>query len=363
VPGEAVSPGLQALPRVLQVMAGARVGGAEEFFERLVTALHRRGLAQLAVIRGERGRAARLRAAGVDTLELAFGGMLDLATRPALARAIEGFRPDLVLSWMSRATQFCPRGNYLHLARLGGYYDLKYYRLADHLIANTPAILDYILAEGWPEERASYLPNFVDGTRAAPLDRADFATPASAPLVLALGRLHANKAFDVALNALARMPDVHLWIAGEGPEKRALQRLAVHLGVERRVRFLGWRRDVPALLASANLLICPSRHEPLGNVVIEAWAHGVPVVASLSDGPKALIQPEATGLLVPVDDVPALGDAMARVLAGPELAHRLAVAGHRAYQAAHSEAVVAPAFLDLFNRLIASPPVRVEARR
>lgn len=347
--------------RVLQVMAGARVGGAEEFFERLVGALNRGGLAQRAVIRREPDRALRLAALGIDTVELAFGGLLDLATGPALAREIERFQPHVVLSWMSRATRFCPRGNFVHVARLGGYYDLKYYRYADHLIANTYAIRDYVLAKGWPGPRVDYLPNFVDGTRAAPLDRAALATPVSAPLVLALGRLHASKAFDVLLHALAGMPDVYLWLAGEGPEKRALKRLADRLGIQARVRFLGWRRDVPALLASADLLVSPSRHEPLGNVVIEAWAHGVPVVASLSDGPRVLIQPEKTGLLVPVDDATMLAEAMARVLAGPELGQRLAAAGHQAYRAAYSEPVVAGAYLDLFNRLVAAPADRSSA--
>src|SRR3546814_2771750 len=68
---------------------------------------------------------------------------------------------------------------------------------------------------------------------------------------------------------------VWLWLAGEGPRRRALMQQAARLGLGDRVRFLGWRDDVAALLRAADVFLCPSRHEPLGNVVIEAWAHGL----------------------------------------------------------------------------------------
>ena len=89
-----------------------------------------------------------------------------MTTRRAFAHEIAAWRPDIVLTWMSRATRLCPRGDFVHVARLGGYYDLKYYRRCDHLIGNTRAIVDYAIAEGWPRERISYLPNFVPDMRA-----------------------------------------------------------------------------------------------------------------------------------------------------------------------------------------------------
>jgi hypothetical protein len=91
-----------------------------------------------------------------------------------------------------------------------------------------------------------------------------------------------------------------LWIAGDGPLRARLERMARGLGIEERVAFLGWRDDVPALMAHADLLVCPSLHEPLGNVLIEAWSAGLPVVATASDGPAGLIRDGETGLLVPL---------------------------------------------------------------
>src|SRR5690349_5636966 len=178
--------------RVLQAIAGATHGGAEGFFTRLAAALQRAGQPQRVLIRRNSSRARSLRAAGVPVGELAFGGIFDLGTRLAFAREIAAWCPDIVLTWMSRATRVCPRGDFVHVARLGGYYDLKYYRRCDHLIGNTRAIVDYAIANGWPCERISYLPNFV------PDARAEAASPAAEavawrrrkPLALALGRLH-----------------------------------------------------------------------------------------------------------------------------------------------------------------------------
>ena len=85
-----------------------------------------------------------------------------------------------------------------------------------------------------------------------------------------------------------------------------------------------------ALLAAADLLVCPSQHEPLGNVVIEAWAHDTPVVAADSDGPRNLIRHGETGLLVPVNDADALARAINDLLKAPERAADFASAGLRA---------------------------------
>ncbi|HLY58510.1 MAG TPA: glycosyltransferase, partial [Stellaceae bacterium] len=258
------------MTRLLQVMAGAHRGGAEAFFTRLALALQRDGQVQHVAIRRDAERAFRLREGGVAVTELAFGGPFDMWTRPRLARLAEEFQPRIVLSWMNRATRAVPRGKFVRVARLGGYYDLKYYGGSDHLIGNTRDIVAYLVRSGWPAERAHYLPNFVDAERGKPVDRASLRTPDDVPLLLALGRLHLNKGFDVLLRALAKLPGVWLWLAGEGPEAASLTRLAAVLGVANRVRFLGWRDDSAALMATADLVVCPSRHEPLGNVVIEA---------------------------------------------------------------------------------------------
>src|SRR5260370_13674679 len=235
--------------RVLQAVGGARHGGAEGFFLRLALALQRAGEDQCVLLRHAEDAAA-LREGGVAGRELPFGGFFDRATAGGFRRAIVEYRPDIVLTWMSRASQLCPAGDFVHVARLGGYYDLKSYRRCDHLIGNTHDLVASFIAQGWPASRAHYLPNFVDAVPAPAAARDAMATPDGVPLALALGRLHKNKGFDVLLAALAQVPALHLWLAGEGDLRTPLERQAAALGVARRVRFLGWRDDAPALLAA-----------------------------------------------------------------------------------------------------------------
>ena len=135
------------------------------------------------------------------------------------------------------------------------YFNLKYYQNCKHLIGNTQDIVEYLINKGWSRECVHYLPNFVSGSRADPLPRESFYTPNDAPLLLALGRLHENKAFDVLLDALTLIPNAYLWLAGEGPKRTELEAQAEKLGVKPRVRFLGWRDDTEALLASCDIFV------------------------------------------------------------------------------------------------------------
>jgi len=337
--------------RVMNVMAGAAQGGAEAFFTRLAVALADTPLDTAVLIRPDRARQAAFKAKGIPTYLAPFGGFFDWQTPILARRALHAFRPDIVVTWMNRASAKLPPSPAVHVARLGGYYDLKHYRHADHLVGNTRGIVTYLKAAGVPEDRCHYLPNFVDSTAQPPVSRAELGTPGKAPVILALGRLHHNKAFDILIRALARLPEAILWLAGEGPERQALERLAAQLGVAARIRWLGWRTDVPALCAAANVLACPSRIEPLGNVVLEAWAHGLPVVAAKAAGPMELIQDGDTGLLVGVDNADALAEALYRVLASPDLRRGLSEAAREAHRAEFSESAVVGRWLTFFEQV------------
>ena len=339
--------------RVMQCMAGAKHGGAEAFFTRLVLALHRAGLDQRVILRREPGREKQLSEGGVAAHPMAFGGKLDISTRLSLRREIADFQPAGGLSWMNRAAGFCPnpKGRFVHCGRLGGYYDLKYYRTCAHLIGNTDGIRNYLIEQGWPAERAHYLPNFVAADNARPVSRRTLSTPDDGAVILALGRLHQNKAFDVLIEAMRRLPDVYLWLAGAGPLEADLRKQAVHFGVAPRIRFLGWRDNPAALYAAADLVVCPSRIEPLGNVVLEAWARQRPIVATAADGPEELIRDGENGLLVPMDDPGALAAAINRVLSSPAAAQAMVTNAHDDYMADYSEGVVVAKYLEFFNQV------------
>lgn len=330
-------------------MAGAKHGGAEAFFCRLVPSLARAGLEQETAIRPYKERLKTLEYANIPTHRLAFGGWLDFQTRGRLKRCIEIFSPDILFAWMSRAARFCPTGNHTIVGRLGGYYDLKYYHKCNHLIGNTKNICDYIISAGWPAENCHYLPNFVNATLGTPIDRSIFNTPNDVPLLLAMGRLHENKAFDVLLDAVASVPGCYLWVAGDGPLHQSLLEQSKQLGVESRIRLLGWRQDTTNLLATCDIFLCPSRHEPLGNVVIEAWAQHKPVIAAAAQGPTSLITPSLNGLLFPIDDARAASDAILQVMASEDLRTTLAENGFNTYQEYFTEARVVALYQDFFE--------------
>ena len=129
----------------------------------------------------------------------------------------------------------------------------------------------------------------------------------------------------------------------------ALRALAAELGITGRVSFLGWRRDIGALLAAADMFICSSRHEPLGNIVLEAWSAAKPVIAAAAQGPTELISDGADGLLIPKEDAPALAGAIAGLAENPARAAALGAAGRAHFAAAFAEAPV----MSRWRRLLA----------
>ena len=327
------------------------MGGAESFFVSLSAALARAGVTVHAILRASDLSESALTAAGVPFATARFGRLLDPFTGWRLRRVASDFTPDIVLAFAGRAAAMMPRGAYTLIGRLGGYYNLKNFRRCDYLVCNTPDLVRYVTAGGWPAGRVFHIPNFPNLAQSEAASRAGYATPESAPLALALGRLHPNKAVDVLLRAAAKIPGLWVWIAGDGPERARLERLAQELGVAPRVRFLGWCMNRTALFKAADICVYPSRKEPFGNVVIEAWGCGVPLVAAASTGPASLIRPGEDGVLVPVDDAEALADAIRSILAAPDFARLLAENGKRRVEQEFSETAIVRRYLDLFEML------------
>jgi glycosyltransferase involved in cell wall biosynthesis len=341
--------------RIAQVLAGAEKGGAENFFVRLVSALNERPeLQEKAFIRDHSHRIEALRGAGVETEGFRFGSKLDLPGNWRYRRALAGFQPDIVMTWMGRASSATPagKGRYLLVNRLGHYYNLKYYRHADYWVGISRGICQHLIDGGMPADRVFYIPNFADETPVQPLPRDSFNTPPEQPLILAAGRLHVNKAFDVLLHALADLPNVTLWLAGDGPEEANLKALCNKLGLDARVRFLGWRNDVTTLMKSVDLFVCPSRHEGLGSIVMESWAHRCPIIATRSQGPGEAIENGVSGLLTPIDDANALAQAIGSVLESEELKQALTEGGAQVYAEGYCRQHIVSEYVKFYERIM-----------
>ncbi|HXJ00272.1 MAG TPA: glycosyltransferase [Micropepsaceae bacterium] len=337
--------------KVLTVLAGASVGGAETFFVSLTLALARNGIGVRSVLKPNAQREEALRQAGIAYETAPFGTWLDFASKGVLRRVAGAFAPDIVLAFAGRAASFVPRGNYTVIGRLGGYYNLKNFKACDYLVCNAPDLVRYVVAGGWAESKVFLIPNFPSMPDAPALERTVFGTPKGAPLAVALGRLHPNKGLDILIRAVPLIPELFVWIAGEGPEREVLENLAQDLGVAGRVKFLGWRTDRAALYKAADVCVYPSREEPFGNVVVEAWSCGVPIVTTASTGPVWLARNGEDAIVTPVDDVPALAQAIRRVIASKPLAKGLVAAGKRRVTEEFSESAIVARYLDVFEKV------------
>ncbi len=187
------------------------------------------------------------------------------------------------------------------------------------------------------------------------------------PYVFALGRHVPQKGFDTLLEAMARLgapgPEPagprprRLLLAGDGPERPALEARARALGLADRVRFLGVtdRPTTAALFAGADLFVLPSRHEPFGIVSLEAMAAGTPVVATRVGGVAEIVADGTTGLLVAPEDPIALARAIERVGGDGALRHRL-VAGGTSCAAEHDWSAIEARYGLVYDEVLDDGP-------
>jgi glycosyltransferase involved in cell wall biosynthesis len=330
-------------------------GGAETFFEKLAIAFQASGVQQKLVICRHKARRERLEAAGCEVIEIPAQGWRKWLAAGAVRRIAMEFKPTVQLAWMSRAAAALSRlPDCVNVARLGGYYPLKNYRKCDLLVGNTPGVLEYLRVEGWPSEKMRLISNFgelPDNNGVTDPDelRKELSIEPEQSVILTMGRLHGNKAQDTMICAMPELPQSVLLLAGVGPLEVELKGLAIELGVQDRVRFLGWRRDTAALFELADVCTFPSRIEPLGNVVLESWAYGVPIAAAASEGPSWLIENDQSGLLFAVDDVDACAVATRRLLDDCVLRQRCVEGGLEKLRDQFSREAIISDFLAAFR--------------
>ncbi len=245
--------------------------------------------------------------------------------------------------------------------RRGPRTQLLYGRIARRAVAISPAVEACLLAGGVARERVRVIPSAVDALalaarRGREETRQAEGAAAGCVCALVLAALVRRKGLDVLLEALARAPlrdaPLTLWIAGEGPERSALEARAAALGLESRVRFLGRREDKADLLAACDLLVRPSRREGLGVAALEAMACGRAVVASRVGGLADAVVQGRTGLLVAPEDPDALADALARLTRDSELRARLGAAGPGRIAEGFAAAQMCDAYARLYRELL-----------
>lgn len=209
---------------------------------------------------------------------------------------------------------------------------------------------------GVAEEKITVIPNAVELREPSASRRevrASLGIADETPLVVTVARLEPQKGLPYLVEAAAGVPDTTFAVAGEGPERTSLERRIADLGLARRVRLLGHRDDVPALVAAADLFVLPSLNEGLPLSVMEAMAAGIPVIATDAGGTSEIVRDGVTGLLIPPADPAALRGAIGALLHDRARAAQLAEAGRVLVEREHSAATMAEATSRLYDTLLA----------
>lgn len=352
---------------VWHVIGSRQYGGAEGFLRRLVRAQQAAGHTLAVGLRPSSPLLPLLRREQTPCFTLPFANSYDLVTLMRLQHRVHTYKPAIVQTYMGRATRLTripstwPTG---HVARLGGYYKIDgYYRHAHAWVGNTQGLCDYLVQQGLPAQRVFHIGNFVEPPR--PVSAAEIRQlrqreqiPDDAWLIFTLGRFIDIKGFQDLLAAAAQLPPTlrdrpwRLVIGGDGPLAGPLQQQARQLGLEQVTLWPGWLTDAAAWWQAADLFVCPSRVETLGNVILEAWAAATPVLSTATAGARELITPEHNGLLCPVAVPASLAQQLQSLLtAGEGQLQELGQAGWQQLQQQHTTSAVVAAYQRLYATL------------
>lgn len=312
--------------KILMVLHSHTSGGAERHALQLMEGLRERGHEPLFAGPMDGWLGDQVKAAGLRWHHLPLHGLIDLPSIARLALLARREKADLIHGHLTRGAWYAGLG-----ARLAGVAGVatahstnagKHFGRCDRIIAVADAVEAFLLDRGYEAERVQVVHNGIPDIAAAP--HAGRAATRRAlgvgdePCILMAARFIRAKGHDTLLQALATLKERPwtLALAGEHDSElgRAMQALADELGIAGRVRFLGLREDMPALLGAADLLAAPSRREALSLALLEASAFSLPIVASWVGGTGEVVKEGDNGFLVPPDDPLALAGALAPLL-------------------------------------------------
>ena len=356
----------------VHIMGSRLFGGAEHFYVRLLRILRDAGYPVTAINRPGSPVANDLADDAIKQIHIPMANGWDLWSLWRLRQTCKEMGECIVQTYMGRATRLTRLPSNtpaIHVARLGEYYKIDgYYRHAHAWIGNTRGICDYLVKSGLPAKRVFYIGNFVPDP--SPVDETSkkeallkYDIPQDAWVIFSLGRLVDVKGFDDLLRAMALLPKeiggkpLMLIVAGDGPHASRLYAHAEELNLQDRIRWLGWQDNPDPFYALADIFVCPSRHEPLGNVILEAWSHGLPLISTASLGATELVEHEVTGLLCPCSDPVALaGQISALLSATVEQRKKLGDTGRTFLHSQFSASAIRDAYLALYAQLMLRLP-------
>lgn len=339
--------------RVGFVIGQLSYGGAERELYELVRGLDRQRFPCVVYCLSERVTpfGEMIAACGVPVRVLRRRGHLDVSRLARLATWLRRDRIELVHAFLFLANGYAWAASRLagvpylitslrnckQVGRLMAWTNRLAFRGSDAIACNGVAVRAYLGTQyGAPLARSVVIYNGVDVERFRPASAAAHGTGIQGPrtkIVLAIGRLVEQKDLVLFLEAAAllirKVPDTCFRIVGDGPDRAELEHTAERLGLREHVAFLGERSDIPELLQAANVLWLTSAWEGFPNVVLEALACGIPVVARNVGACGEIIEPGVQGYLVDTRDPEPFARHTARLLADPARAARMGRAGRQ----------------------------------
>jgi glycosyltransferase involved in cell wall biosynthesis len=361
--------------RVLHVITSLTVGGAERLVVSAAARLPRGRFDSAICCFAARGPlAADAEAAGVPIWCLdEFPGVGHPLAFVRLLRLIRGFRPDIVHTHLQSPNLYgrlaavlagVPRiaatEHNVYGAKAARYVGVEraLAKRTHALIAVSNEVRGFLAAQlkiapsAIRVIRNGVAPATVSADRAADFRR--MAGGGAGTRIGVVASLTRKKGHDVLLEALARLPDrddVHVLVAGDGPERAALEQLARSLGLGGRVHFLGNVANPADVLAASDLFVLPSRIEGLPLALLEAMQAGKAVVATAVGGVAEAVADGRSGLLVPPESPDALATAIGRLLVSPPLREQLGAAARETVSRGFTEEAYLEALAALYEEL------------
>jgi len=235
---------------------------------------------------------------------------------------------------------------------LFGAYMLRFLRGADRLVALCSQAVAEARAHGFPEDRIVSIPNGVDASRFKPL----LSREHSRKKIVYAGSLTATKGVDVLIDAFAGLHQEHallrLDIFGDGPLRERLQEKAAQLGLSEEIRFYGAVSGIERHLDSSCIFVQPSMVEGMSNVILEAMAAGLPVVATRVGAAPDMIKDGVNGLLVDAGKPDQIRDAVVRIVSDDDFAQQIGRAARRVIESHYAIEEVADQYRTLYNDIM-----------
>jgi glycosyltransferase involved in cell wall biosynthesis len=367
---------MSARPTILVVSNhGEIVGGGEISLLTLLGGLDLSRWEPVLVVPGEGEMAARARGQGlavevVPLPSLRWPALGVLRGYTALRRLVRSRGASLLHANGSRAMLYAgPVGRitgrpviwHVRIADPEPFLDRALLWWADAVMVNSGAVARRF---SWASaEKIHCNHNGVDLHRFSPRPtsaslRTSLGIPEQAPVVVSVGRFVPFKGYPFLLQAARTvedvLPGVHWLLVGDGEQREELEAQCRELGLNPRVRFTGWRDDVPELLALCTVFVLPSLAEHFGRVLIEAMAMGKAVVATDAGGVPEIVRNGVTGILVPPGDPAAMATALANLLQEPTRAGIMGTAGRERAVAHFSVAAHAGKTMKLYEGVLAN---------